>query len=38
MDQFEAVLDQVTAKGANNVPGAVFAVINRDGVYLHLFI
>ncbi|PSN72458.1 beta-lactamase class C and other penicillin binding protein [Corynespora cassiicola Philippines] len=35
MDQFEAVLDQVTAKGANNVPGAVFAVIDRDGNYLY---
>jgi hypothetical protein len=31
MDAFENYLEKATAKGANIVPGAVMAVVDRDG-------
>jgi hypothetical protein len=31
MNSFETTLQQATAKGANNVPGVVLAVVDKDG-------
>jgi hypothetical protein len=31
MEAFEAYLEKATAKGANIVPGAVMAVVDKDG-------
>jgi hypothetical protein len=33
MDAFEKYLEKATAKDANIVPGAVMAVIDKDGIF-----
>ncbi|KAF1937935.1 beta-lactamase/transpeptidase-like protein [Clathrospora elynae] len=35
MDAFESYLQKATAKGANIVPGAVMAVVDKDGNYIY---
>ncbi|KAF2867507.1 beta-lactamase/transpeptidase-like protein [Massariosphaeria phaeospora] len=35
MKAFEAILEKATAKGANNVPGAAMAVVDKDGKYVY---
>jgi hypothetical protein len=33
MDTFEKYLEKATAKDANIVPGAVMAVVDKDGIF-----
>jgi len=33
MDEFEKYLEKATAKGSDIVPGAVMAVVDKDGTF-----